>query len=445
MLAIVIAQMPILLSNCGPVGPPDGEFYTFAIRRNLPYAGPVWPILQSYVTPETPVNIRAVADIKDIVDIGSIDAMLDRWTSELVKGVKSIADIEGTFDKWAKDINKGIENIEYADAIEGIFDKLPSDIVKDIKDIINIGDIGNIRDLFDIGDIVDTKDVENIFDKWKKNIIKDIKDIDFPDINLGKQTETGGNILSDLSSALEANDFVFHRWAVSSGKAKFGDANRAKTTVTLSSNAIIRADFVIRPERQFNPNVTYSSFTDSRDGQSYRTVVIGGKRWMAQNLNYTKSGSWCYNSNSSNCITFGRLYNWDAAMSACPAGWHLPANKEWNDLIRAVSDDGNGRGAAAKLKSRAGWNFPFDLGMVFKFGNGTDDYGFSALPGGRWESYIPGIDILTEMGYVGNWWSSTESSSWHSNYVNIFCLGKDVGGSSLLKIEGASVRCVQDD
>ena len=59
--------------------------------------------------------------------------------------------------------------------------------------------------------------------------------------------------------------------------------------------------------------------TDKRDGQKYRTAEILGKRWMAMNLNYRTDSSWCYKNADSNCAKYGRLYNWTAAMNACPA------------------------------------------------------------------------------------------------------------------------------
>jgi hypothetical protein len=80
-------------------------------------------------------------------------------------------------------------------------------------------------------------------------------------------------------------------------------------------------------------NDKFGSFTDARDGQTYKTVNIGSQTWMAKNLNFAAPlGSWCYNNDGVNCINYGRLYTWIAAKSACPIGWHLPSDDDWHKL-----------------------------------------------------------------------------------------------------------------
>jgi uncharacterized protein (TIGR02145 family) len=171
------------------------------------------------------------------------------------------------------------------------------------------------------------------------------------------------------------------------------------------------------------------TFTDSRDGKTYKYVTIGNQTWMAENLNYaTSSGSWCYDNNSSNCATYGRLYNWQTAKNVCPAGWHLPSDAEWTQLTDFVGGSSN---AGSKLKAKNGW---------MDNGNGTDEYGFTALPGGfRYDN-----GNFDSIGHFGRWWSATESDAdyaWHRNmyyyYSNVFMYYYD-------KESGFSVRCVRD-
>jgi uncharacterized protein (TIGR02145 family) len=138
-----------------------------------------------------------------------------------------------------------------------------------------------------------------------------------------------------------------------------------------------------------------TTFTDPRDGNVYRTVKIGNQVWMAENLRHNIEGRCCYDNDEANCQKYGRLYTWEAAKKACPAGWHLPTREEWQTLVDCIGGDSV---AGGYLKSKSGW---------YDNGNGTDAFDFSALPGGY-------RDINDNFGYVGNdsyWWTATEDGS----------------------------------
>ena len=235
---------------------------------------------------------------------------------------------------------------------------------------------------------------------------------------------------------------------------------------------------------------TFSCSSDSSDdpapaqssssggGKSYRTVQIGEQTWMAENLNHAVAGSKCYGEDDqveiswneetkegiyitlsaaevqANCAKYGRLYDWATAMDLdpscnsngcsgqvqskhrgiCPEGWHIPSNDDWTTLIDYVESQGGcSNCAGTRLKATIGWNA----------GAGTDNYGFSALPGGRGYSDVSFKDV----GYSGYWWSANEyyntrllranqlSMSYNFEYANLFNNYK----SNLF-----SVRCVQD-
>jgi uncharacterized protein (TIGR02145 family) len=164
-------------------------------------------------------------------------------------------------------------------------------------------------------------------------------------------------------------------------------------------------------------------FTDSRDGQKYRIVKIGDKVWMAQNLNYLppSGNSWCYNNDDSYCAKYGRLYDWETATKVCPLGSHLPSLEEFGELKAAAGGDKAGKA----LKSTYGWK---------ENGNGTDEFGFSALPGGSQEG-----SSFWYGGMSGKWWTS------ESGYIiQMMAVGDGVDRNSKNESWGYSVRCVRD-
>ncbi|MDR2594699.1 MAG: hypothetical protein LBC87_08020 [Fibromonadaceae bacterium] len=197
---------------------------------------------------------------------------------------------------------------------------------------------------------------------------------------------------------------------------------------------------------------------------NYRTVEIGTQIWMAENLNCDVAGSRCYGEDGvvlplpkhtlsdtevqANCVKYGRLYDWSTAMALpsscnsssckvgtkhqgiCPSGWHIPSRDEWTTLINFV-----GSGANTKLMSTSGW-----LGS-----KGTDDYGFSALPGGYYgissQDYY--FNYIGEKGY---WWSSSEDKDFYDS-ASGRCMdyySEDTYYSFSRKSSFFSIRCLQN-
>ncbi|MCL2220625.1 MAG: fibrobacter succinogenes major paralogous domain-containing protein [Chitinispirillia bacterium] len=198
------------------------------------------------------------------------------------------------------------------------------------------------------------------------------------------------------------------------------------------------------------PDVIRGTFTDTRDAKTYRTVGIGKLTWMAENLNFATDSSRCYDNADSNCTKYGRLYNWDDAMKACPVPWRVPSDEDWGSLTVAVGGqrvkDKDGdyywKFAGRKLKSTTGWidrEWKDDDGNQIS-GNGTDDFGFSALPGGDGRSG----GYFYNAGLSGYWWSATEdaaSNAWNRGMgYDIDSVRRDIGN----KTDLLSVRCIRD-
>lgn len=190
-----------------------------------------------------------------------------------------------------------------------------------------------------------------------------------------------------------------------------------------------------------------SSFTDLRDNHVYGIVTIGSQTWMAENLAYlpevnpsangsdTEEFYYVYGyqgtsvsaaKDSVNYTTFGVLYNWTAASTACPAGWHLPSDPEWTALISFLGVD-----SGIKAKSTTGW---------FDNRNGNNSSGFNGRPAGTRSK----AGTFSYLGSFGYYWSSTVLGTTRSNNTylsyDLDIFGRDVREHG----NGFSVRCLKD-
>lgn len=187
------------------------------------------------------------------------------------------------------------------------------------------------------------------------------------------------------------------------------------------------------------------------DGNVYPIVEIGTQKWMGENLKTTKynngtsiefangvqmdwynntSGMYTwYNDDAQNKGVYGALYNWFAATNTniCPVNWHVPTDDEWRTLRDFV-----GTSEGTKLKATTGWS---------NDGNGTDDYGFAALPGG----YVSSTFSYSNVGIQGLWWTSVEKNTEDANNAELR------GNNDWLDIyyhdkgHGLSIRCIKNE
>lgn len=195
-----------------------------------------------------------------------------------------------------------------------------------------------------------------------------------------------------------------------------------------------------------------STFTDSRDGKSYKTVKIGNQIWMAENLAYLPSVSppsagsatdpyyyvYGYTGTdvaaakaTTNYSTYGVLYNWPAAKVACPKGWHVPSEAEWKTLTSFLGEDV----AGYKLKEAgtSHWQSPNS--------GATNESGFTALPGGL-RDYPGNIGAI---GTEGIWWTSTEDNpNFSVLYVSLAYNNSRLSWNNTPFTRAWSVRCIKD-
>jgi uncharacterized protein (TIGR02145 family) len=184
-----------------------------------------------------------------------------------------------------------------------------------------------------------------------------------------------------------------------------------------------------------------TGLTDARDGKTYRTVVIAtgsySQVWMAENLAYGAGAKICD-------ATYGCYYTWAQAMAIdskynrttagsvpdkypgiCPSGWHLPSDAEWTALTNAIGSSN----AGTQLKAND---------ALWSTNTGANVWGFSALPGGRYDPPFLG------QGSYGAWWSTSElddGSVWERNMNGTTA---DVSRNHSEKSNAFNVRCAKD-
>jgi len=239
------------------------------------------------------------------------------------------------------------------------------------------------------------------------------------------------------------------------------------------------------------------TFTDTRDQKTYKTVKIGDRTWMAENLNYVvgdgENDGKCYgelkNGESevslkglkvvpsftpaeiqAHCKKYGRLYSWETATKACPSGWRLPNDA---DVAALVSSVGGGKivdgsqfayqeedylgHASFKLMTKGEWFYDGrpghsceDLGIA---GCTDDGLGFAALPGGRC-CVVDGVGkypTSSSKGYEGSWWTADDGDANRRAYIFTMRTDQPFGIDISAKINAASkknnllsVRCVKN-
>jgi len=194
----------------------------------------------------------------------------------------------------------------------------------------------------------------------------------------------------------------------------------------------------------------YGTFTDARDGETYRTVKIGDQEWMVDNLRYKAEGSYAPDNEEINVSRFGRLYTWTSALNIppefseqtlardlemyhkmreknyqgiAPEGWHIPSTKEWETLLSNLNPKTDG----SELRSACFWHKP-----------GKDSFGFFALPAG----YRFDNGTFCHFGRRARFWCKDEYGKANAYRLSITNNSIDIEG--VYRSDAVSVRCVKN-
>ncbi len=291
------------------------------------------------------------------------------------------------------------------------------------------------------------------------------------------QATIGGNITSDGGTAITARGICWNTSpspTILSNKIQTGSGIGTFTaTLTNLLNSTIyyaRAFATTNTSTVYGAEINFTTkplsiagggVTDA-DGNTYTTVIIADKEWMAENLrtakyqngdiipNITATNSWyntttgalCYYNNSSGYNnSYGKLYNWFAATDArkiSPVGWHVPSLGEWSTLVSNYGALNSSviAGGALKQAGTSQWQSPNT--------NATNVSNFTALPGGI---RIDNNGNFSGQGQYGYWWTADEQNPISGRLVSLI-YNQGIFNSSFPasagKTGGLSIRCVKD-
>jgi len=163
-----------------------------------------------------------------------------------------------------------------------------------------------------------------------------------------------------------------------------------------------------------------SSFTDDRDGNQYKTAVIGDQTWIVENMNFKMQDATCYENLKKNCTQYGRLYNWSDAQLVCPLGWHLPSDSDWNKLYSNL-----GRNPIAAYEAMT---------------NG-ESRSFNARFGG-WQN---NNGVFNNIGSNAYFWSNTSVENDFAHYYMLSRSAQQFMRTNTTKKVKLSCRCIKDE
>ena len=308
----------------------------------------------------------------------------------------------------------------------------------------------------------------------------DTEQVSSSSVNLTVEQESSSSVVPNDTKQSSSSEKDVEVKSSSSINSAVEPESSAEGENNSSSSSLVNLDgWIWDKETYLNPEINYGTMMDERDGKIYKTVKIGDQTWMAENLNYSdsvktpslKGKSWCYKNDEKYCDVAGRLYTWAAAIDSvkfandddnprdcgngekcifsdtvhgiCPPGWHLPDTTEWVALFMAVggqSTDHPGESTAGYIiKTQRGWN---DYKGIS--GNGSDAFGFSALPAGHGDVGSNKV-YFDDYGCYTDFWGAYDYGGSLAYRIALSFAAPDIAylghGTKRLAF---SVRCVKD-
>lgn len=261
------------------------------------------------------------------------------------------------------------------------------------------------------------------------------------------------NISSDLASLMIPLEQGM--WLGLAYSTEVADHENDQITTTKEEVDILKAQLVELKTQVEMLQIQTGTHIKDIDGNTYKTATIGDQVWMAENLKTSRYNNgdfiessipatldisteinpkyqWTYNGEEGNVAEYGRLYTWYTITDdrkVCPSGWHIPDNSDWLTLTNYI---GGSLGTSIKLKEVGTLHWPSSNT------DATNEYGFTALPGGYRATGFDGL------GLEAYWWSSNEANDDLASVYWIISRDNNFGSQSDWKYYGHSVRCIKD-
>lgn len=236
---------------------------------------------------------------------------------------------------------------------------------------------------------------------------------------------------SILSSSLEISSSSFENELLKS----------SSSSLKSSSSSVVKSSSSHFPGYQGR----YGTLADPReDRRYYKTVTIGNREWMAENLRYENDDMKCFADNPHKCAEYGGYYSWTSVKESklCPDGWNVPSLQEWELLVMNVKRSMDSSYVYGLMADTI-WQASFYFGR--EKDTDVNRTGFSAHPLSAHYG-----DETYELWNTANFWGRTIATRW-INTLRVWTFSIDAekrkAEPSLVDVNDLymPIRCIRDD